>query len=337
MNRLPRFLICLVLSTLFLNGYGYSLESAKQEPPLRITGSSTVFPFIAMVAENFGKKTKYKSPIVEGTGTGSGLKLLCTESSASAPDLVMASRPISISEKQLCHKTFGTQPQELLFGYDGIILAQKRGVQRLKITVEHLYKALTKYIIIEGKHTLNPYKKWQDIAPELPDLPIIIYGPHATSGTRDALIDLVWSYGTEPSQNSIRAIREDHAYIETGDNSNLTINKLGHMPEAIGIVGFNYLEQNRHVIQSVAINNTSPSFKNISQGSYPLRRPLYLYVRSTTPQLHAFFMEITNETTWGDQGYLSAKGLIPLTKDQRLKLQKQIFSPAETLGDFSHE
>jgi len=302
---------------------------------IRIVGSSTVFPFSTAVAESFGKTTSFKTPIVESTGTGGGLKLFCTGLGESTPDIANASRRIKASEIERCEQNGVSEIIEVRVGFDGIVLANSRSSERVALTTKQIFLALGRQIPVAGKLVENPNRTWKDVAPTLPDRRIEVLGPPPTSGTRDAFVELAMEGGAKqiPMLAELKksdksafkalahAIREDGAYVEAGENDNLIVQKLNANPAAIGIFGFSFLDQNEDRVQGSPINGTEPSFEAIADGDYPISRSLYFYVKKghvgQTPGLREFIAEFTSEKSVGSEGYLADKGLIPLSEADR--------------------
>ncbi len=298
---------------------------------IRIVGSSTVFPFSTVVAERFGRSTPFNTPVIESTGTGGGMKLFCSGVGPSHPiDITNASRGIKNSEVELCESNGVTEIKEVMIGFDGIVLANKSGEQRYSLTLREIFLALANNIPQEGKGLIqNPYQRWSEINPELPDILIEVLGPPPTSGTRDAFVELAMEGGckTFPVLKELKkkdkskfksichAIREDGRYIQAGENDNLIIQKLNANGDALGIFGFSFLDQNSDLVQGSIINGSEPTFENIADGSYPISRSLYFYVKEQhydmVPGMEELVSEFTSERAIGEDGYLTDRGLIP--------------------------
>jgi phosphate transport system substrate-binding protein len=302
-----------------------------------IVGSSTVYPFATVVAERFGRNSSFKTPKVESTGSGGGFKLFCEGVGVAYPDISDASRAIKPSELATCASNGVTDIVEVKIGYDGIVFANAMNSPALDLSRADLYRALAKEVAggSEGTLVANPNKTWSDVSPELPNVRIEVLGPPPTSGTRDAFVELVmdtgcatvpWIKALESSdqgrfQSICQTIREDGAYIEAGENDNLIVNKLEANPDAFGIFGFSFLDQNAEKIKGAKVNGIVPTFDSISDGSYPVSRPLYFYVKKAhvdvIPGLREYLKEFTSERAWGDEGYLADRGLIPMPADER--------------------
>lgn len=314
-------------------------QPAFARDQIRIVGSSTVYPFATAVAERFGRKTHYKTPLIESTGSVGGFRLFCAARGAAPPDITNASRRIDRAEVMTCENNGTEAITEIKIGYDGIVLANSRNAPRYRFTKHELFLALAKQVPDgHGGLEANPYRSWSEIDPSLPENRIVVLGPPPTSGTRDSFIDLVMRPGCE-SVAAIRrldaatrrtvcsSLRQDGVYIEFGENDMLIVRELEADTDAIGIFGFSYLEQNADQIQGARVDGVLPSFKTIADRSYPLSRPLFFYVKPAhvgiVPGIREYIAEFTSEAAWGDGGYLARRGLIPLPAKEREKVRKQ--------------
>jgi len=305
---------------------------------ISIVGSSTVYPFATVVAEQFGKSTDYKTPKIESTGSGGGFKLFCAGVGVEHPDISNASRAIKKSEFDACAANGVKDIVEVKIGYDGIVLANSKNAVPLKLTRKDIFLALAKEVPDpKGGEKLipNPYKTWQDVNPSLPAKSIEVLGPPPTSGTRDAFVELAMESGAKKFDwiASLKdkkkfavisqTIREDGAYVEAGENDNLIVQKLEANPNAVGIFGFSFLDQNMDKLQGSFVDGVQPTFEAIADGQYPLSRPLFFYVKKAhaeaIPGMQEYLNEFTSEKAWGPEGYLSEKGLIPMPDAERAK------------------
>ena len=318
---------------------------AQARDQIRIVGSSTVFPFATAVAEEFGKTTEFATPIVEATGSGGGLKLLCSGVGVDTPDIANASRRIKQSEVDLCAENGVEELIEIKVGYDGIVLANSKTMPLISFDLRSVWLALAKEVPVDGKLVPNPYSKWSEIDPTLPDVEIEVLGPPPTSGTRDAFVELAMEGGcqTFPEIAALKkedanryksvchSVREDGLYKEAGENDNLIVQRLQKTPTAFGIFGFSFLDQNADVIQGNMIDGIAPTFGAIGDGAYTVSRSLYFYVKKahvdTIPGIREYLEEFTSEKASGDFGYLTDKGLIPMPDTERRKTR----SDAENL------
>lgn len=302
-----------------------------------IVGSSTVYPFATVVAERFGRGSDFKTPKVESTGSGGGLKLFCDGIGVDYPDIANASRAIKQSELAMCASNGVAEVIEVKIGYDGIVVANAIAGREISLSRQDIFLALAKEVPggADGDLIENPYQTWQDVNSSLPAQRIEVLGPPPTSGTRDAFVELAMEGGckTIPWIAALKnedgdkykavchTIREDGKFIEAGENDNLIVQKLEANPSAFGIFGFSFLDQNAEKVKGAAIDGTVPTFDAIADGSYPVSRPLYFYVKKAhvdvIPGLRGFLREFTSERAWGEEGYLSDRGLIPMPTVER--------------------
>jgi len=317
---------------------------------INVVGSSTVYPFSTVVAERFGKSTSFKTPKIESTGTGGGMKLFCVGAGINTPDMSNASRRIKKSEFDKCQKNGVTSITEVLIGYDGIVIANSKKSKQMTISRKELFLALAKDVPAKDgseKLVANPYKLWNEINPSLPAIKIEVLGPPPTSGTRDAFAELVLEGGCKQfswikaikKQNKSRyksichGVREDHVYIEAGENDNLIVQKLAANPNAFGVFGFSFLDQNSDKLQGSKVDGVEPTFERIADGSYPVSRPLFFYVKNShvgkVPGIMEFLKEFTSEDAMGEEGYLTDKGLIPLGDNKLKEVRKSVLSLTE--------
>jgi len=314
---------------------------AHARDQIQIVGSSTVFPFSTKVAEEFGRSTKFKTPVVESTGSGGGMKLFCSGVGMEHPDITNASRRIKSREFKKCTEN-GITITEVKVGYDGIVLGNAKTGPDFFLTTKDIFLALAKEIP-DGKGGLiaNPNKTWADVNKALPATKIEVLGPPPTSGTRDAFVELAMEKGAKkfPELKALKksdkrafkvvahSIREDGAFIEAGENDNLIVQKLIANPNAVGIFGFSFLDQNADKIKGAIVEGNMPSFERIANGDYPISRSLFFYVKKEhvgkVPGIAEFVAAFTNEDAWGTDGYLVDKGLIPLPEADRASMAKQ--------------
>ena len=317
-----------------------SVTAQSARDYISIVGSSTVYPFATVVVEQFGKTSSFKTPKVESTGSGGGLKMFCAGVGVETPDITNSSRRIKSSEFEACQKNGVKDVLEIKIGYDGIAIANSRKAEAMNISLRDVFLALAKDIPDPGgaeKLVANPNKTWRDVNPALPDVAIEVMGPPPTSGTRDAFAELAMEGGCKTFEwikamkkadkkqykSVCHTVREDGAYVEAGENDNLIVQKLDTNPAALGVFGFSFLDQNRDKIQGSAIDGIKPEFETIADGSYPISRPLYFYVKKAhaevIPGVREYLAEFTSEKAWGEDGYLSDRGLIPMPEEERSK------------------
>jgi phosphate transport system substrate-binding protein len=245
------------------------------------------------------------------------------------PDISNASRAIKESEIELCAKNGVSAITEIMIGYDGIVLANDKRQPRMNLSIEQIFLALAKEVPVDGKLIQNPYKTWHDIHPSLPQNDIAVYGPPPTSGTRDAFVEIVMERGCglfpeykaaypdkDTHAKACHNLREDGGFIDAGENDNLIVQKLKSNPKALGIFGYSFLEENAATVQASLIENITPTLINISAGTYPVARSLFVYVKNAhvgeIAGLAEFLTELASESALSDEGYLADKGLIPM-------------------------
>lgn len=288
-------------------------------------GSSTVYPFAKVVAENFARSyPEFPSPHMESTGTGGGMQLFCAGAGPNTPSIAHASRRIKSSELETCMSNGVEDVTEIQVGLDGIAFASANGGIDIPLTPELVYRALAKRPY-GGEQTAT---SWSDLDPSLPDTPILVYGPPSTSGTRDAVKELVLEVGCEaqPLPDGIdeeehdaicTEVRSDGIFVETGEQDNLIVQKIEGNSNAIGVFGYSYLEENIDRVQGLSMNGVEPTFANISDFSYLGARPLFIYVKKAhldaVPGLREF-ITLWSES-WGKDGPLAKVGLVPNAED----------------------
>lgn len=323
----------------------WATETFANRDFISIVGSSTVFPFSKVVAERFGRATDFNTPKVEATGTGGGFKEFCKGVGVSHPDISNASRRIKASELEMCHNNGVKEIVEVLIGYDGIVLANSIKSKPLQLTRKDIFLALAKKVPNpNGSESLvdNPYITWKDLNPALPNTNIEVLGPPPTSGTRDAFVELAMEGGCKafPWIKALKKVnksrykqichlvREDGAFIEAGENDNLIVQKLNANPNALGIFGFSFLDQNSDKVHASSIDGEDPTFESIADGLYPVSRPLYFYVKKAhvgvIPGIVEYLTEFTSEKAWGEEGYLTDKGMIPLADNRRTEIGNSV-------------
>jgi phosphate transport system substrate-binding protein len=309
---------------------------AEARTQMRAVGSSTVYPFAKQVAERVARANpRLGAPIIESTGTGAGMKLFCAGVGERFPDVANASRRMKASEAKTCAANGVTKVTEIQVGIDGIALSTSKRTPIAGLTVRDVYLALAKTPF--GKP--NRAKTWKDVNGKLPALPIRVYGPPPTSGTRDAFGELVMTAGceTNPGMAAVKkanetkykaictGMREDGAFIEAGENDNLIVQKLEANPGTVGIFGYSYLEENANLLKGIALNGVTPTYDSISSFKYPGARPLYIYVKNAhvgaIPAIRAFVAEFTKESAFGPRGYLRQAGLIAAPNPIRARSQ----------------
>jgi phosphate transport system substrate-binding protein len=333
-----------VAAALLIAGSAHA-QSARDS--IFIVGSSTVYPFTTVVAENFGRSTTFKTPKVESTGSGGGLKLFCAGVGVEHPDITNSSRAIKDSEVELCKSNGVAEIVEVKIGYDGIVVSNAKAGPDFNLTLKEIWLGLAAEVPDpaspdSGKLVKNPYSTWNQVNASLPAIKIEVLGPPPTSGTRDAFVELAmetgcksfpWIKDLEKADSGkfkaiCHTVREDGGYVEAGENDNLIVQKLQGNKDALGIFGFSFLDQNSDVLKGSQVGGVAPTFDNIADGSYPVSRSLYFYVKKAhvgvIPGMREYLAEFTSEKAWGPEGYLADRGLIPLPEAERKAVAERV-------------
>jgi phosphate transport system substrate-binding protein len=335
----------ITVSALALAAASAGMANAQSREQIRIVGSSTVFPYTQAVAEEFGNQGG-AAPVVESTGTGGGMQIFCAGIGAEHPDITGASRAMKKSEYDLCQQNGVTDISEALIGYDGLSIAVSRASDvDWDLTLSEVYLALAAQVPVNGEWVDNPYKTWNEINPDLPSTPILVYGPPPTSGTRDAFVELAMHAGCEEldyvknggfdgdwvKENCSR-MRQDGPFVEAGENDNLIVQRLEADPNALGIFGYSFLYENLDKLKDVKIDGVEATQETIGSFDYPISRPLYIYIknahRGVIPGLEEFIAEYMSEDAMGPGGYLEERGLVVLPDDKRAEVQQAVTSGA---------
>lgn len=315
---------------------GVAMAEDFSRDQIKIVGSSTVYPFSSAVAEEFGALSDHPTPVVESTGSGGGMKLFCAGTGSSTPDITNASRPMKAKEYKLCQENGVTDITEAKIGYDGIVIAERKGNVPFEVTRKQMLMAVAKQVPnAEGTALIdNPYKNWNEIDASLPNRPILIFGPPTSSGTRDAFEELVMQKLTKKMdlykavKKKYSEIREDGAYIPSGENDNLIVQRIQRDPDALGVFGYSFLEENRNKIQGSIVDGVKPEPANISDGSYPVSRSLFFYIKNAHRGKVKGLDEYTNlfmrESTIGPDGKMKRIGLIPLPEAEREAVRDEV-------------
>ena len=312
--------------------------SASARDQIKIVGSSTVYPFTSYVAEEFKAVTGNKTPVVESTGTGGGMKLFCAGDGLDTPDFTNASRPIKAEEFETCVKNGVMDITGMMVGFDGIAVAQSKTNGEIALSKEHLFLALAEEVPSkDGKSLIkNPYKTWNEIDAKLPNRKITVYGPPTTSGTRDSFDEMVMEAASKKfdvygdKKGKYKAIRQDGVFVPAGENDNLIVQKLTKDTAAFGIFGYSFLEENGDKINGAVVDGVACTSENISSGKYPISRSLYIYAknshRSQVKGMDEFFKLYVDDKMVGQKGVLKTIGLVPMTSEDLKKVQSAVLA-----------
>ncbi|KDB56872.1 phosphate ABC transporter substrate-binding protein [Anaplasma phagocytophilum str. CRT35] len=302
---------------------------------IRVVGSSSVFPFISSIAEEFGRFSSYRTPVIESVGSGMGFNMFCAGANPGTPDVAMSSRKIKDAELALCASNGVRDVIEIGLGYDGIVIASSRQNAQIDLRLKDLYSALSKYSLTDeyGQIPINKYGKWSEIRSDLPEHDIEVYGPHKNAGTYDILLDYVVRavcissknfvdtyHDVEERKSICSEIRNDGKYIEVATSENVIIQKVSKNSSAFGILSFSFLIKNQNEVQGNKVAGVEPTYETIASGKYVLSRPMYIYVKkehlNTTAGLREFIKEVLRPESIGGEGYLVNLGFIPLTEEK---------------------
>ena len=314
-------LICLI---------ALSTTPAFARDALRIVGSSTVFPFTAAAAEQFAHAGTFRTPIVEVNGTGGGFKMFCEGVGEDSPDIANASRPIKSSETKRCAENGVTQITEIRIGYDGIVFANAQAAASYPLSKKTIFLALAREVPRGGKLVANPYTRWREIDPKLPDTEIEVYGPPPAEGTRDAFVELVMQEACAAipeftNKQQCGALREDGRYVELL-GGNLMVQKLVNNTGALGIFSYSFLDQNRALVKANPVDGVMPSCPAIVGQTYGVARSLFVYVKNAhlgkIPGLAEFVRFLASDAATGEDGFLIVKGLLPLDAADHAAMKK---------------
>lgn len=310
---------------------------ATAREQVRVVGSSTVFPYSQAVAEQFAASTGGAAPVVESTGTGGGFKIFCEGVGEDKADVTGASRAMKKSEYDACTAAGVTEITEILLGYDGLSIAVSQANETdWNLTKAQIFQALAAEVEVDGQVVANPYKNWSDIDPSLPNVAITVFGPPPTSGTRDAFVELTMVPGCDafPVLKALEGdrkkevcsrMRQDGPFVEAGENDNLIVQRIEADPNALGIFGYSFLYENSDKLKGAKVEGVEPTKDTIADFSYPISRPLYIYVknqhRAVIPGLNEFLAEFVSDAALGPDGYLAERGLTPVADDVRKEMQ----------------
>ncbi len=312
--------------------------SANARDQIKIVGSSTVYPFTSYVAEEFKAVSGNKTPVVESTGTGGGMKLFCAGDGLDTPDFTNASRPMKAEEFDTCVKNGVKDITGMMIGFDGIAIAQSNTNKEITLTKGQLFLALAEEVPSKDGNTLikNPYKMWNEIDAALPSRKITVYGPPTTSGTRDSFDEMVMesaskkfeAYGDK--KGKYKAIRQDGVFVPAGENDNLIVQKLAKDTAAFGIFGYSFLEENGDKVNGAMVDGIACTSENISSGKYPISRSLYVYAknshRSQVKGMDEFLRLYVDDKMIGQKGILKTIGLVPMTSEELKKVQAAVLA-----------
>jgi phosphate transport system substrate-binding protein len=317
---------------------GQSPFAAELRGYVHINGSNTVRPLADAVADHVSKSGKVKRPWVESNSTGGGIQLFCEPENGESPDIVNASRPMKKSEFEACQASGIKNIVEVKLGYGGVVLAHAKKQPALDVSRKDLFLALAKNVPDpKCKHcdTLvpNPYKVWKEINPSLPDIKIEVIAPPFSSGIRELFEESVSRAGCESfpfiaawkKSNKAKyketcfTTRKDGTIVE--ESGDVAVSMLAKNPNLLGFIPYEHYIRNTERLNGARIDGVAPDGQSIASLRYPIARPLYFYLKADhvgkVPGLAQYVAEFTNEKAWGEKGYLTSKGLIPMSAEER--------------------
>ncbi len=318
-------------------------EPADARDQIRIAGSSTVLPFARMVAERFGKKYSYKTPVVESGGSSGGLKLFCDGMGKETIDIANASRRIKAKEVESCAANGVEEIGEIMIGYDGIVFISALSAPDYVFSIPQIYLALAEEVPFNGKMVKNPYKNWREIDKSLPDAKIKFFIPGEKHGTRDVFetkvlyagckaLDVGKISGLEGKglKKKCMKVRTDGRSSDIDGDYSITLMRAQQTKDSIGVLGFGFYDLNQDKVKAAVIDGKTPSLEGIASGEWPISRPLFFYVKlghlPVVKGLDEYVKFFLSEDMIGDEGVTVDQGLIPQPNSQRKKTLQTFIS-----------
>ncbi len=288
-------------------------SSAASSGTITIDGSSTVFPITEAVAEEYRSINPNTRVVVGVSGTGGGLKKFC----AGDTDISNASRPIKPEEAKLCADA-GIAFTEILVGLDGLAIVTSSSNDFLSdgITREQLKMIFEPEA--EGKIT-----RWNQVNAAWPDSEIEIFAPDTDSGTFDFFTDEINGH-----EGLSRA-----DYTASSDDNVLVIGISGGK-STIGYFGYAYYTENADRLKLLAVDGVLPNDGTVSDGSYSLARPLFIYARNSALIEKDYVQDFIRYHLSDDTDYLiSEAGYTAPSSEQRAEARHAF---EDALGGHSH-
>jgi phosphate transport system substrate-binding protein len=317
----------------FAGAFAATAAVAQTRDTIQIAGSSTVLPFSSIVAEEFGQAMRnFKTPVVGSGGTGGGFRQFCQGVGTSTIDIANASRAITKAEQDSCTANGVKQVIEVKFGFDGIVFASRADKAEFKLEPKHVFNAMAAKVERGGQLVDNPYTKWSEIDPSLPNQEITLVIPASNHGTREVFEERVVTPGckaspviaalaADPQKAACLGMRKDGRVIEVAGDYTETLARLNAQADAVGVFGLSFYDQNRDKLRVATVNGIVPTLQTVSEGKYPVSRPLYFYVKGehigTVPGLQQFAEYFLSDGMAGATGRLVDAGLIPMDNAAR--------------------
>ena len=319
----------IIIATMMTATMATAAEARKH---LRIVSSPGDFPFTSKVGESFARGYQQPVPVIQRSGARTSVRLFCAGVGVSHPDIISLPRAMQAGEVEECRRNGVRRITQIKVGYEAVVLAQQRGAFRFDVSRLHLFKALAKEVPIHGKIVANPYENWSDIDPYLPPIPIRVIGPRADSDLRRALLTMVMDdacrslpeiakLGADRQIEICTSFRNDKAFKTISRDYDDAVRLVGQDPSRMILMPFAVYEKWDNVLSSVRIDGSEPTVQTISDSSYPVTCPLFVYVKTQhydrVPGILEFVTEYTSDRAWGPEGYLTEYGLIPLSETER--------------------
>jgi phosphate transport system substrate-binding protein len=317
---------------------------------IQVAGSSTVLPYATIVAELFGENFDYRTPVVEGGGSGAGRKRMCEGLGEHTIDIANSSSRIKQSDIDTCQSNGVTEVMEIRFGYDGIVFASKIDGATFAFTPAHIYGAVAAEVMRDGAPVTNTHRMWSEIDPALPAQDILALIPGSKHGTREVFDEKLVVEGCKATgafdafaaaANGDEAAAKDRCMTLRGDGRSIeidgdyteTLARLEANPRAVGVFGLSFYQSNTDRLKVATIDGVIPTVEAIASGEYPVSRPLYFYVKKrhigVIPGLQDYVTFFLSDEVAGPDGPLADYGLVP---DPELHATQAAFAAGIVMG-----
>ena len=322
--------IKLAISTLAIAAVSTSAAMARDQ--IQIAGSSTVLPYATIVAEAFGENFDFPTPVVEGGGSGGGRKKLCEGVGENTVDIANSSSRITQSDIDTCKANGVNDIMEVRIGYDGIVFASDIKGADFALTPADIYGALAAQVVKDGALVANSAAKWSDVNDKLPAQDILAFIPGTKHGTREVFdvklieagckasgaLDLFTAAAGGDAKAGAKQclnLRADGKSVDIDGDYTETLARIDANKTAVGVFGLSFYENNMDKLKVASVNGVRPSVETISEGSYPVSRPLYFYVKKAhlgvIPGLKEYIEFFLSDDMAGPGGPLAEYGLVP--------------------------
>ena len=331
---------------------------ASARDQLQIAGSSTVLPYATIVAEAFGEQGEFKTPVVEGGGSGAGRAALCKGVGEDTIDIANSSSKIKQSDVDTCAANGVTDIMEIRIGYDGIVFASDIAGPDFALTPSAVYSAIGAKVAKDGALADNAVKTWAEVDAALPAQDILALIPGSKHGTREVFDVKVLEAGCkatgaydlflasaegaddkEKEANAVKAchaLRTDGTAVEIDGDYTETLSRLDANKQAVGVFGLSFYENNTDKLKVATVDGVVPDTATIADGSYPVSRPLFMYVKKqhigVIPGLKEYLQFFMSDDMVGPDGALVEYGLVSdpdLAKTQAAIEAEELMAPLQ--------